>query len=735
MSIEVTAAIKREKVYHSINEVIDNLKEFRGEKNYSLVSKAYKLFTKNTDNHKDITGYKYHDSLLTICIIAIEEMGLGETSVIGIFLCKCLETGCIKYEEIKKTYGESEAIIAEGLNKISDFGTGKEKSQAETFRKFLLNLAKDIRVVLIKLAEHLYYFRQIKKADQSIQLKYAHEASYLYAPLAHRLGLYLVKSEMEDIFLKYTDRKTYDVIAKKLDQTMKVRKNFIEDFIDPIKKSLEQEDFSFEIKGRPKSIHSIYNKMRSKQVEFEDIYDLFAIRIILESEPEHEKSDCWKVYSIVSNLYQPNPLRLRDWISVPKSNGYESLHTTVIGSEGRWVEVQIRTRRMNEIAEKGFAAHWKYKGMQTETTLDDWLMKVRDVLENPVTDDANFIDDFKLSLYSKEIFVFTPKGDLKKFPAGATVLDFAFDIHSDLGASCIGAKINGKNVSIKHVMQNGDRIEIQSGKNQKPKMDWLNFVVTSKAKSKIRQKLNEEKVKEAEIGKELIKRRLKNWKVEFSDAVIRKLLKNFKLTLAQEFYYQLSTEKIDMADVKDFLLEEKHTEEEETVPDTLADEARINRVLEQAEDYLVIDDRVNNVDYKLAKCCNPVFGDRIFGFVTVSEGIKIHRVNCSNAAQMIGKYGYRVVKASWTKTEKHGLFPVDIKITGDDQSGMLKSISELIAKDTNVTLRRINMDADSGELSGSLKIMVKDLNHLDFLIKKLQQIKGVYYAGRIENVP
>jgi len=537
---------------------------------------------------------------------------------------------------------------------------------------------------------------------------------------------------MEDLSLKYTDRKTYDSIALQLAQTMRERKQFISEFIKPIEEALEKQGFKFEIKGRSKSIHSIWNKMVNKGAAFEDIYDLFAIRIILNSELKNEKADCWQVYSTVTDIYQPNPLRLRDWISIPKTNGYESLHTTVIGPDGRWVEVQIRTKRMNEIAEKGFAAHWKYKGLETEQGLEEWLKRIREVLETPEPDAREFLDDFKLSLYSKEIFVFTPKGDLKKFPAGATVLDFAYDIHSEVGSTCTGAKVNGRNVPIRHILQNGDRVEIQTSKNQTPKMDWLSFVVTSKAKTKIRFKLNEVRVKLAESGKETLIRRLKNWKISFSDETVRKLLKHYKKKIAQDIYYQIATEEIDLAEIKELLqepvVEEKPLVETEPIP------AQQAETTVKADDYLIIDDKLANVDFKLAKCCNPIFGDEIFGFVTVGEGIKVHRLNCPNAAQLISKYGYRIVKARWSSSSKENTFIVEINIKGENDPNLLNNISNVLSKDLKIGLQSINFDTDNGLFNGRLKLTVKDTTHLNSLMTRLANIRGVYHVNRVERL-
>jgi guanosine-3',5'-bis(diphosphate) 3'-pyrophosphohydrolase len=698
------------------------------------VDKAFRLIITDLPAEKDITGKYTIESVIDRALIVVGEIGLGAVSVTSLFLNSVMKLGSITFKEVEKEYGSVVATITQGLEKIDYLETSTESSQAENFRKLLLSLAKDVRVILIKLAEHLHTMREMNKLSREHQIKLTSESSYLYAPLAHRLGLYLIKSEMEDLSLKYTDRKTYDFIARKLSEKMKEREQFISDFIEPVKKELAKQGFNFEIKGRPKSIYSIWNKMKSKNIEFEDIYDLFAIRIVIKSEPKKEKSDCWLVYSIVTDIYQPNPLRLRDWISVPKTNGYESLHTTVIGKEGRWVEVQIRTDRMNEIAEKGLAAHWKYKKLESEQGLEEWLKKVREILEYPEHDAVEFIDDFKLSLYSKEIFVFTPRGELKKFPAGATVLDFAYDVHSDVGSACTGAKVNGRSVPIRYRLNNGEKVEIITSKGQTPKIDWLNFVITSKAKTKIKQKLNDEKFKKAGSGKEMLKRRFKNWKIPFTDDNIRKLLKKYGFKVSQDLYYQISLEKIDMAEIKDFLT--SHETEEAVVPE-LEDKDNVADVrpgTASVRDFLVIDEKLGSIDYKLARCCNPIPGDDIFGFVTVSEGIKIHRTNCPNAAQLLTKYNYRVVRAKWTGSKEDLLFTVEIKISGEDEPGILDGISKVINKDLKVNLLSISMDKAEGMFQGRLIITVRDLQHLELLITKLSEVKGVIEVSRNESL-
>lgn len=719
-------------------ELLTELEQRKSSKKNDLVKKTFlNLYNSLTNSEHNHLNKNQSDSLIAVlqtALISVKDIGLGHTSIISWFYFKSIKGETVNTSDIQKEFDADTAIIAQGLLNVYSLEEKTVSSQAENFRRLLLNLAKDVRVILIILAEQLAVMRNMKNIPREEQIRIASESAYLYAPLAHRLGLYLVKSEMEDISLKYTDSENYFMIAKKLDETMKARKSFIEKFIKPIETSLTNQGFEFEIKGRPKSIYSIWNKMRKKEVGFEDIYDLFAIRIILKSEQVNEKANCWQVYSAVTDIYQPNPLRLRDWISIPKSNGYESLHTTVIGPDGKWVEVQIRSERMNEIAEKGVAAHWKYKGLEAEKGLDNWLTKVREILETPEPDAGNFIDDFKLSLYSKEIFIFTPKGDLKKFPADSTVLDFAYDVHTQIGASCTGAKINGKAVPIRHKLQNGDKVEVLTSKNQKPKLDWLNFVVTSRAQKKIRQALNDEKLKEAENGKEIIKRRFKNWKIDYNDEVIRNLIKKYKLPNAQEFYYLVSINKIDLAEIKDFIATDHVEEQDQTSPLESLETTKQSASSAQSSDYLVIDEKVANVDYKLAKCCSPIMGDNIFGFVTINEGIKIHRTNCPNAVQLVGKYGYRVVSAKWSRKDTASVFPVTLKITGEDQAGILNNISEIISKDTGIKLRSIKLDSNDNEFIGTISISVRDLNHLDFIIHRLSSIKGVFSVNRLDNL-
>ena len=701
-----------------------------GDKEKSLLDKAYNITEQFIENTNSQEKEKYLRHLFQVAIICVNEMELGINTVLTIFLHDAIRSKYISSKEIESQFSQIVSALIISLCKIDEIGEETKNSQAENFRNFILNLAQDMRVILIKLADILNTIRNAKDLDEKEQYQISCEAFYLYAPLAHRLGLYKIKLEMEDLAMKYTDYENYISIAKRLQETAKTRNRFIKDFIGPIEKRLRDEGFIFEIKGRPKTIYSIWNKMRTKNVEFDDIYDKFAIRIILDSTPENEKSDCWKVYSIITETYQPNPKRLRDWISVPKSNGYESLHTTVVVPGGQWVEVQIRTIRMDEIAEKGFAAHWKYKeGKKEGSGIDNWLANIREFLDSPNDDSVEMVDDFKLSLYSKEIFIFTPRGDLKKLPSGATVLDFAYDIHSNVGDTCIGAKVNEKNVPIRHQLQNGDRVEIITSKNQKPKSDWLKFVITSKAKSKIKLSLKEEMLKEAENGKEIVKRRFKNWKIDYVDHNILKLLKHFKLKTAIDLYFMISTEKIDVLSLKDILTAE--TEEPTKIPDT---EKELKIITQPPRsDELIIDQHKANMDYKLSKCCNPIFGDDVFGFVTISDGIKIHRKNCPNAKELLTKYDYRIVPVKWANKGQETSYQAVLRITGLEEVGLLTRISDIVSKEFGANLRSINLDTNDGMLEGFLKVFVYDRNHLEGMIKKLKSIKGIIQVSRVDN--
>ncbi|MBR4970170.1 MAG: bifunctional (p)ppGpp synthetase/guanosine-3',5'-bis(diphosphate) 3'-pyrophosphohydrolase, partial [Paludibacteraceae bacterium] len=638
----------------------------------------------------------------------------------------------VSLDEIETIYGLQVVSIVKGLQKAKELNIKDQAFESENYRKLLLTIVEDIRVVIILICNQLYKMRRLQEYREDMRMRLAKESSFLYAPLAHRLGLYRIKSELEDLSLKQTNNDIYKEIADKLKETKSSRDLYIASFIQPLKEKLELSGFKFSIKGRTKSIYSIWNKMRKQNTVFENIYDLFAIRIILDTPIEAEHSECWQVYSIVTDMYQPNPKRLRDWLSIPKSNGYESLHITVMGPEGKWVEVQIRTERMDEVAEKGFAAHFKYKGIKGEVGLDSWLANVRDLLENPSDNDIECMDDFKLNLYNKEVFVFTPKGDLQQMPKGSTLLDFAFLIHSDLGCRCIGGKVNGKSVPIRHVLSNGDQVEVFSASNQTPKKEWLGFVKTTKAKTRIRQFLREQEATNMAIGKELLKRRLKNWKLEYDESIVFRLAQKFGFKNIHEFYQCLAEDKIEVSRLKDIYIAIR--DKDILAPDELKSTEGYEHVTELEsislkEDVLVIDNHLQGIQYQLAKCCNPIYGDDIFGFVSVSGGIKIHRTDCPNAPQMMSRFGYRFIKAKWAgKSESQ--YCCQLKVIGNDDIGIVTNITSMIQKESKVVLRSISVNSVDGFFQGHLTVLVSDNKVLDNLIKKIKSIKGVKSVER-----
>lgn len=702
----------------------------RGDK--KEIRKAFDMALESHKNMRRKSGEPYIYHPIAVAQIAAEEIGLGTTSIVCALLHDVVEDTDITLEDIEREFGKKTAKIIDGLTKISGVFDYNSSLQAENFRKMLLTLADDVRVILIKLADRLHNMRTMDFMPRQKQLKIASETIYLYAPLAHRLGLYAIKSELEDLSMKYLEPDTYKYIATQLNEKKAERTLFIKRFVEPINEILAEQGLQADIYGRPKSIHSIWNKMKSKNIPFEEVYDLFAIRIILDSLPEHEKADCWKAYSIVTDLYRPNPDRLRDWVSSPKGNGYESLHTTVMGPKGQWVEVQIRTQRMNEIAEKGFAAHWKYKESSNDNGLDQWIMKVREMLNNPEANALDFLDDFKMNLFSDEIFIFTPKGALIQLPLGATALDFAFEIHTDVGAKCIGAKVNHKLVPLSYKLQNGDQVEIITSGKQAPKEDWLNIVVTAKAKSKIKSSLKEEKRKIAETGKETLERKMKSLKITYNTDNLNKISYFFKLPSTQELFIAVANGKIELKDLKDYQASEKEVENRGTERNEHQQiEALLNKVKGPESDTLLIGEDLQKIDYTLAACCNPIPGDDVFGFVTVNEGIKIHRTSCPNAAQLMANYGYRVVKAKWNKQQEL-TFLTGLHIIGIDDVGLINNITKVISNDFKVNMRSITVDTDNGIFDGSIMIFVNDKDHLDNLIKNLLQVKGVTGVTRFD---
>ena len=666
-------------------------------------------------------------SALEIASIAIKELGLSKAALCTVVLYPLVKHGQYNIENTKADFSDEISLMVNGLSRVKKLYGKTSTMETENFRKLLLTLAEDVRVIFIMLSERLYFMRTLKDKPQEVQQNIARETAYLYAPLAHRMGLYKIKTEMEDLSLKYTFPDIYKEIANKLSETKKNRDLYIENFIAPLKEKLTAAGLKFSIKGRTKSIYSIWNKMKKQNTTFEGIYDLFAIRVILDSELEKEKAECWQVYSVVADMYQPNPKRLRDWLSIPKTNGYESLHTTVMGPEGKWVEVQIRTERMDEVAEKGMAAHWKYKGIQGEANMDAWLKNLRDALESQDLKAEEYMDEFKLNLYDEEVFVFTPNGDLYKLRKGATLLDFAFAIHTKLGCTCIGGKLGNKNVTISYVLKNGDQIEVLTSSNQKPRADWLKLVTTSKAKQKIRQVIKETETNEANMGREILLRRFKNWKIEFDEGRLSRLAKKIGYKTISELYIDINNEEIDVLEFKDNYL--NFDKKEEPAPETVSAGSFKGNDKLSKDDVLIINNETKGVQYTMAKCCNPIYGDEIFGFVGVSGGIKIHRKNCPNAPQMMARFGYRIVNAAWEASSNEQSI-CTIYVSGRDDLGVITNISSLISKENSVTLRSISINSDAGSFDGKLVLTVKDLESLERIIQKIKNVNGVHSVNR-----
>ncbi len=672
---------------------------------------------------------------LEVATIIAQEIGLGPDSIVSGLLHNVTYAGLsdkANQQDIEQHFGTRVYSILEGMSKINALGTDTVDIHPENYRKLLLALAGDVRVIIIKIADRLQVMRNLDVYDEERRRRIVTETSHLYAPLAHRLGLYYVNSEMLDLCLKYEKPEAYNYVVNRLRETEKERANFVAEFVKPVEENLKKKGLEFSMKARTKSISSIHNKMNKKNVSYDEVMDLFAIRIILDSKPEDEKSDCWIAYSIVTEEYQTDTSRLRDWITNPKSNGYESLHTTVLGPQGKWVEIQIRTKRMDEIAEKGLAAHWKYKGGKGSSGYDSWLAGIRDILENPELNVVDFIDQFSTDIYSDEIFVFTPKGDLKKLSNGATMLDFAYEIHSKLGDTCVGGKVNGKKVTLKHKLKNGDHIEIDTSPNQKPKLDWLEFLVTSKAKNRVKARLNEERNNQAAQGREILLRKFKNWKLELNDEAIRKILKKYGFKYAVDFYYDVAVGKIDPLDVKSIFTEKEEVTTRTKLEELLPVKEVKDLNFESGDDFLVIDNNLKNVNYKLAQCCNPVFGDSIFGFVTINDGIKIHRNGCPNAPSMKERFPYRVIKARWRDTTTKSSFLTTLYISGIDEPGIVSEITHIISKDLGTQIRSINIESDKGKFEGQLRILVYNVEHLDFLIHKIKKVKGIISVTRGE---
>jgi GTP pyrophosphokinase len=736
--VVIDVEVERKEIINRYRRLLRKAKPILKEGDAKLIKRA---FTISMEAHKDMrrkSGEPYIFHPLSVAEICVEEIGLGTTSIVAALLHDVVEDTDIQLKDLEQIFGNKTAKIIDGLTKIKgvfEYGTS---AQAENFRKMLFTLSEDVRVILIKLADRLHNMRTLESMPRNKQLRVASETIYLYAPLAHRLGLNAIKTELEDLYLRFTDYPVYRDIANKIDESRASRNRFIKQFVQPIKEELDKLKVEYEIKSRPKSIFSIYNKMRKQNIPFEEVYDLFAVRIIIDTPLEHEKSYCWQVYSIVTDYYTPNPDRLRDWISTPKGNGYESLHTTVMAKNGQWVEVQIRTRRMDEIAEKGYAAHWKYKDNASshESNLEKWLVKVRELLEKQDLTALEFVDDFRGNLFNEEVFVFTPKGELKTLPTGATALDFAFDIHTDIGAKCIGAKVNQKLVPINHVLKNGDQIEILTSSKQKPNEDWLRFVISPKAKSKIKELLKEDKRNVADEGKEILLRKTKQLKIDVNSRIYEQMRDYFKVNSQFELHYRVGKGLITVNDLKRFkefkpsspLKNRGHLE----VTDVKTIEQEITKQKGRYEDILLIGEDMDVVEYRLAKCCTPIPGDEVFGFVTVNEGIKIHRTTCPNATELLANHGNRVIKAKWTSQHEVS-FLTGLKVIGTDRVGLINDVSRVISEELKVNMSSLSFKTDQGIFSGEIMLYVNDTRHLEVLIEKLEKVEGVVKVSRFDS--
>ncbi len=695
-------------------------------------------FEMSVDAHKTMrrkSGEPYILHPLAVAKICVEEIGLGVRSTICALLHDTVEDTDITLEDVQREFGPEISKIVDGLTKISSVMDTNSSQQAENFKKILLTLTDDPRVILIKLSDRLHNMRTLDSMKREKQLKISSETVYVYAPLAHRMGLYAIKTEMEDLSMKYLEPDTYRYIAQKLRETKRERTRYINDFIRPLKDKLDKADFRFEIHGRPKSIHSIWNKMKKKGVSFEEVYDLFAIRIIVDSTYEKEKGDCWKVYSIITDEYNPSPERLRDWLSNPKSNGYEALHTTVMGPQGKWVEVQIRTKRMNEIAEKGLAAHWKYKeGTTDESRFDKWFHQIREALSGQDTNSIDFLQDFKTSFLAEEIYVYTPKGDIKMLPIGATALDFAFGVHTAIGSKCIGAKVNHKLVPIGHKLRSGDQIEIITSAKQKPSQEWLNLVVTSKAKQKIKDTLKEEKRKVAEDGKYILQKKLDAIGGMMTQHNLEELASFYKVNSSLDLLYEIAIKKIDLKELKEFtasgdrlfLPKPKVDAELKVEPEHLA-----KTYPKKDTELIIFGESSDRIMYTLANCCKPIPGDDVFGFITTGEGLKIHRTNCPNAARLMSNYGHRVVKTKWAKNKEIS-FLTGLKIVGLDDVGVIHKITNLISGEMKFNISAMTMEAKDGIFMGNFKIFVHDKEELDELCNRLMTLQGIEKVDRYD---
>lgn len=741
-SIKIDLEEERKEIIRRYRKLLRHAKPFLKDNDAKIIKKAFYV---SLDAHKEMrrkSGEPYIYHPLEVAQICVSEIGLGTTSIVSALLHDVVEDTEWELSDIERDFGGKVTVIIDGLTKISSVPRENENvsDQAENFRKMLLTLSQDTRVILIKLADRLHNMRTLGSMPRHKQLKIASETFYIYAPLAHRLGLYAIKTELEDLSLKYKETEAYNDLEHKIDASKDLRNKFIRNFVKPIQGGIKAQNLTAEIKGRTKSIYSIWNKMKKQEIPFEEVFDLFAIRIIIDTDIENEKAACWQVFSMVTDFYQPNPDRLRDWISIPKSNGYESLHTTVLTNKGQWVEVQIRTKRMDDIAEKGYAAHWKYKGnsaSENQSNLDDWIDKVRDSLEQNDISAIEFVDDFRSNLFHDEVYSFTPKGRLVNLPFGSTALDFAFEIHTEVGASCIGAKINKKLVPLSTKLKNGEQVEILTSSKQKPNEDWLKFVVTSKAKSKIKDQLKEEKKKAATDGKEIVLRKLKQIKLELNSDTVKKMVTHFGSKSTLDFFYEVGIGKINPKDIKKI-------SEVKDDPSNIKNKTdrfkglkkklsgfKDRFIKKETQDSLLIGDDLDVVDYKFSNCCKPIPGDDVFGFVSSIDGIKIHRTSCPNATELMSNHGTRVIKAKWTSQQEIA-FLAGIQILGTDRIGMINDITKIISDELKVNMSSLTIDTDQGIFEGNIKLYVNDTLHLNMMIDKLTKLEGVESVTRYD---
>lgn len=731
---EIDIKEENKEIVRRYRQLLRHAKPFLKDNDSRIIRKAFNRALDAHSGTRRKSGEPYIFHPIAVARICVSEIGLGTTSIVAALLHDVVEDTDVTIGDIEKLFGRKIALIIEGLTKISGvFGQGTSQ-QAENFRKMLLTLSEDVRVILVKLADRLHNMRTLDSMPTDKQYKIASETIFLYAPLAHRLGLYAIKSEMEDLYLRYTEPETYVALVNKIASSKEVRTRFIKSFIRPIQRGVNELGLKYVIKGRPKSVFSIYNKMKKQEIPFEKVYDLFAIRIILDVPIEAEKSASWQVYSIVTDYYNPNPDRLRDWISTPKANGYESLHTTVMAKNGQWVEVQIRTKRMDEIAEKGYAAHWKYKENDAgSSSIEKWISKVRDMIEQNDSSALEFVDDFRGNLFNDEVFVFTPRGDLKTLPRGATALDFAFEIHSEVGARCTGAKVNQKLVPINHKLKNGDQIEILTSNRQLPNEGWLRFVVTSKAKSKIKDGLKEDKKYIADEGKVFLFRKLKQFKIDSGTETLERLKSYFNLNSLFDLYSRAGKGLLENDDFRRFKNFRPATTIKSRpatkIPDAKTFEKEVIKV--KPDDVLLIGEDMDVIDYKLSPCCRPIPGDNVFGFVTVNEGIKVHRTTCPNAPELLANHGHRVVKAKWA-SQYESSFLAAMNIIGTDRVGLINDVASIISDELKVNMRSMSIDTDIGIFQGSIMLYVNDTRQLDLLIKRLQAVEGVVRVTRAE---